>query len=142
MSSYVTKIYVAKEKGVKFGRRAIGVNESELDVVYNLWKAVAITGNWSTLDGNVVMEFIPARGNEATVVIISEDFYVRGIYETDDETYIKIRYYHVYNEEIRGTMTLTVVSMIEVDIFGETEIYLTVKDEDGIEYIMTPANLT
>lgn len=36
-------IAVAKEKGVKFGRRAIEVDESEFNVVYNLWKAGDIT---------------------------------------------------------------------------------------------------
>lgn len=36
-------IAVAKEKGVKFGRRAIEVDESEFSVVYNLWKAGDIT---------------------------------------------------------------------------------------------------
>lgn len=36
-------IAVAKEKGVKFGRRAIQVNESEFKGVYSLWKAGEIT---------------------------------------------------------------------------------------------------
>lgn len=36
-------IAVAKEKGVKFGRRAIEVDESEFNVVYNLWKGGDIT---------------------------------------------------------------------------------------------------
>lgn len=36
-------IAVAKEKGVKFGRRAIEVDESEFKDVYGLWKAGGIT---------------------------------------------------------------------------------------------------
>lgn len=36
-------IAVAKEKGVKFGRRAIEVDESEFNVVYELWKSGVIT---------------------------------------------------------------------------------------------------
>ena len=36
-------IAVAKEKGVKFGRRAIEVDESEFNVVYELWKSGEIT---------------------------------------------------------------------------------------------------
>ena len=36
-------IAVAKEKGVKFGRRAIEVDESEFKGVYSLWKAGEIT---------------------------------------------------------------------------------------------------
>lgn len=36
-------IAVAKEKGVKFGRRAIQVDESEFKGVYSLWKAGDIT---------------------------------------------------------------------------------------------------
>ena len=36
-------IAVAKEKGVKFGRRAIEVDESEFNVVYELWRSGEIT---------------------------------------------------------------------------------------------------
>ena len=36
-------IAVAKEKGVKFGRRAIEVDESEFNIVYELWKSGEIT---------------------------------------------------------------------------------------------------
>lgn len=36
-------IAVAKEKGVKFGRRAIEVDESEFNLVYELWKSGEIT---------------------------------------------------------------------------------------------------
>lgn len=98
----------------------------------------SVAGNWVAFGGSgTVMEFIPDRNNEAVIYIPEKNIYYAGTYETDDKTYIKIDYYNVYDDSITGVMELSIIEM-RVDTFGE--INLTVKDMDGTEYIMRPAN--
>lgn len=96
-----------------------------------------IAGNWAAYDGGTVMEFIPARGNEAVIYILDKNIYVAGTYETDNTTYIRVKYYNVYDERIRGTMSFTIDEM-RVDMFGE--LFLQITAEDGTVYAMRPAN--
>ena len=112
----------------------VETTEAPKEVIEELGK---IAGNWAAYDGGTVMEFIPARGNEAALYFPHKDLQLRCTYETDDKTYIKIDYYNLRDTEVTGTMTLKIINM-EIDMFGE--LMLTVEEEDGTVYYLSPAS--
>ena len=83
-----------------------------------------------------VIELIPARGNEAEVYLPNKNIFYKGIYETDDKTYIKINFWDTSDSQHRGVIYFYVQDLY-VDSDGRITLILT--DEDGIEYRFWPA---
>ena len=98
-----------------------------------------IAGNWAVKDGGSVFEFIPARGNEAILYFYQTDTYLKGKYETDDKTYIKVNYADVYDNNITGVIEFEILGM-EINSFGGISLLLKDK-ETNVEYYMTPSNI-
>ena len=95
----------------------------------------SVAGNWASLMGDVI-ELIPARGNEAEVYLPNKNIFYKGIYETDDKTYIKINFWDTSDSQHRGVIYFYVQDLY-VDSDGRVTLILT--DEDGIEYRFWPA---
>ena len=96
----------------------------------------SVAGNWATLTGDA-FEFIPARGNEAGVYIPGRDIYYKGVYESDNKTYIKVYYMDTSDSQHRGVMYFNIIKIYEN---SSGKIVLIIEDEDKNMYTLYQAS--